>query len=270
MSLYLQEVGLVDAPAIVFIHDYGLSSWMWTSQIETLRADYHLLIPDLPDHGQSSQSIPFSFEDTASQIAKLIQDHTHDGRAHVVAMGTGGLVSIELLRRFPAVVDHAILTGVVVHPMLSGCMANLTMKFVWLFKNHPRFIRWSLQANGIPDQYYDRFAADTIWFTRERYKHIEAVTSRFRLLAGLESVKTPTLVLFTAQEYQFLYKSVKSLVSLMPNASGRMVLKAKRYWNLQVPELFSRTVRSWIENRDLPSELRPFDEIESVVLRRSS
>ncbi len=40
-------------PTILFLHGGGGGRWMWQPQVERL-ADYHLLIPDLPGHGDSS------------------------------------------------------------------------------------------------------------------------------------------------------------------------------------------------------------------------
>ena len=57
MSLFLRESGPVSAPTIVFLHGGGVSGWSWQSQIEAF-PDYHLLVPDLPEHGRSLNKAP--------------------------------------------------------------------------------------------------------------------------------------------------------------------------------------------------------------------
>ena len=58
MSLYVKETGTTSAPTIVLLHG-GVSSWMWQPQIDQL-SEYHLLVPDLPEHGQIVAEKPVS------------------------------------------------------------------------------------------------------------------------------------------------------------------------------------------------------------------
>ena len=79
MSLFIRESGPVSAPTIVFLHGGGVSGWSWQPQIEAF-PDYHLLVPDLPEHGRSLAEAPFTFPDAAARIAGLIRDRGHAGR----------------------------------------------------------------------------------------------------------------------------------------------------------------------------------------------
>ena len=83
------------APAIVFLHGGPLSSRMWQPQIEQL-TDYHLLVPDLPEHGQSRAIPPFALPDAATQVAELIRTKAHAGRAHVVGLSLGAQTTVQL------------------------------------------------------------------------------------------------------------------------------------------------------------------------------
>jgi pimeloyl-ACP methyl ester carboxylesterase len=59
MALYIQESGPATAPTVVFLHGGGGAGWMWQPQIEQL-GDYHCLVPDLPEQGQSVNEKPFT------------------------------------------------------------------------------------------------------------------------------------------------------------------------------------------------------------------
>ena len=96
MSLFVRESGPVSAPTIVFLHGGGVSGWSWQPQIEAF-PDYHLLVPDLPEHGRSLAEAPFTFPDAAARIADLIRDRGHDGRAHVIGLSLGAQTAIQLL-----------------------------------------------------------------------------------------------------------------------------------------------------------------------------
>ena len=48
MPLFTHEIGPSTASTLVFLHGGGGAGWMWQPQIEVLKNDYHLLVPDLP------------------------------------------------------------------------------------------------------------------------------------------------------------------------------------------------------------------------------
>jgi pimeloyl-ACP methyl ester carboxylesterase len=257
MELYTQEFGPDNAPTIVLLHEAGFASWMWNSQIACLSDDYHLLVPDLPEHGQSADIRPFTISDAASRIAHLIRDRSHGGRATVVGMAVGGQVTIELLSQAPDIIERALVSGVTVRPMPHMWLANLAMWLYWPFKNSRRMIQWNLQANDIPDKYLAEFTVDTLSLTHDQYQRINAVSSAFRIPANLDRVDVPTLVLLAAFERNLKLDSAHDLISIMPNAEAYMVADAKPFWNLQLPDLFNQSLRAWITDRELPAPLTP-------------
>lgn len=52
MKLHVEEVGQENSETIIFLHEASLAGWMWKEQVKSFR-DYHLIIPDLPEHGKS-------------------------------------------------------------------------------------------------------------------------------------------------------------------------------------------------------------------------
>ncbi len=54
MSMFVQESGRVGAPPVVLLHGAGASGWMWSKQVPELAQKMHVLVPDLPGHGQSN------------------------------------------------------------------------------------------------------------------------------------------------------------------------------------------------------------------------
>src|SRR3974390_1946208 len=111
MALYAQEFGPAHAPTIIFLHGGGVGGWMWRPQIAQLQAEYHLLVPDLPEHGQSSEVKPMTLQKAAAQWAGWIRVRAHGGRAHVVGLSLGAQTAIELLSQSPDVVERVIASG---------------------------------------------------------------------------------------------------------------------------------------------------------------
>src|SRR5215831_17693879 len=111
VPLHIAESGPADAPSIVFLHGGGVAGWSWRPQVQAFQADYHCLVPDLPGHGQSDSDAPFSMTDAAAQVAELIHQRGHGGRAHIVGLSLGAQVGVALLAVAGRLVDRAVLTG---------------------------------------------------------------------------------------------------------------------------------------------------------------
>ena len=79
-ELYVHESGTLGAPAIVFLHPTAANGGMWEQHMGRL-AGYHCLAPDLPGHGRSNHLPWTSLDDTAQQVAALIEDRIPARRA---------------------------------------------------------------------------------------------------------------------------------------------------------------------------------------------
>jgi pimeloyl-ACP methyl ester carboxylesterase len=71
-KLFFESCGPENAKSIVFLHGGGVGGWMWRKQVEALKADYHCLVPDLPEQGKSTQAGPYTTEGAADSVADLI------------------------------------------------------------------------------------------------------------------------------------------------------------------------------------------------------
>lgn len=270
MSLYVYEQGPESAPSIVFLHGGGGGSWMWQPQFEAL-PELHILAPDLPEHGKSRAIQPFSIQDSAARVAELIRSRAHQGKAHVVGLSEGAQVTLALLALHPELVDHAIVSSALVRPipgaslMGPGLIAGSFKWFVEPFKNADWWVRINMKYSaGVPEKYFPQFKSDFQNLTGESFAHVMVENQRFRLPVGLERVGVPTLVAAGKREYSVMRQSVRDIAAVMPNAKGLLVAHPNKLstaeehnWSLTSPDLFTRMVRAWINNRPLPDELRP-------------
>ena len=102
---------------IVFIHGAFSSRHDWDPVVQRLeQEDFHLLIPDLPAHGDSRDLGAFTVDHSADSIARLIREKAIRGRAHVVGLSLGAIVAINLASRYPEVVQTALVSGYEKYP----------------------------------------------------------------------------------------------------------------------------------------------------------
>ncbi|HVO41263.1 MAG TPA: alpha/beta hydrolase [Aggregatilineales bacterium] len=270
MSLYVAEYGSANVPTIVFLHGGGGAGWMWQPQIERFQ-DYHCLVPDLPEHGRSMEVKLGSAADAAVHIADLIRERTREGRAHVVGLSLGAQVLTALLASAPEVVDHAVINSALVRP-LPGAWMYTPALLAWTFRLTVAPLKWSdgwtrinmNYAAGVPEKYFPQFRQDFRAATATSFGDVMAANQNFRLPQGLDRVTARVLVLVGNRELAAMKESARDLAAAIPHARGGLVVHEAKFstaqehnWNLNAPELFTATVRAWIEDKPLPSAVKP-------------
>ncbi len=87
----------------------------------------------------------------------------------------------------------------------------------------------------------------------------EAVGCFTRELAKLRLPRNggqaPILITAGRQEAFVTQQAAYAMSRAVPFARGALVPSADHFWNLEVPDVFTQTVRAWIENEALPSRL---------------
>jgi pimeloyl-ACP methyl ester carboxylesterase len=257
MPLHVTESGPADSPSIVFLHGGGVGGWSWRPQVEDLQGDYHCIVPDLPEHGQSQDVGPFSMNDAAARVAELIHTRAHGGRAHVVGLSLGAQVGVTLLALAGRLVDHAVLSGALVRPLPGAGLIGPTLRLYDPFKNLAFLVRANQRSLGVPDAYYAEFAADTRQISVDALTHIMKANLNFALPLGLTRLAAPTLVLVGEKEPGLMRRSARELSAAMIGGTAYMVPGMIHNWPLAAPELFNRTVRAWLRDQPLPAELVP-------------
>jgi len=270
MSLYVEEFGSRDRPTIVFLHGGGGAGWMWKPQVEALSPEYHLLVPDLPGQGRSTDAGRFTMASAAEQVAALVSERAPAGRAHVVGLSEGAQVVVELLATSPSIVETAIVSSALVLPMRgSGALSSERM-LRWTYRstmkplrNADWWIRWNMRgAAGVPDQYFGDFRETFRTLSEDGFVDLMSANQSYRLPAGLAAATARVLVVCGAGEYAVMKRSTRAVADALPDARAREVrlpgnlpVAQQHNWNLTAPAVVSAMVRAWIEGTALPDEL---------------
>lgn len=73
LEIFYREAGSADAPTIVLLHGFPTSSHMFRNLIPALADRFHLIAPDYPGFGNSSQPSVGSFEYTFDNLANVME-----------------------------------------------------------------------------------------------------------------------------------------------------------------------------------------------------
>jgi pimeloyl-ACP methyl ester carboxylesterase len=257
MPLSFQEAGPASAPTLLFLHGGGVSGWMWRRQVEAFQADYHCLVPDLPEHGQSQAAGRFTVSSAAAQVAELIHQRAHDGRASLVGLSLGAQVGAALLGLAARLADRALLSGALARPIPG---AGFILPSLWLyapFKNMDALIRANQVYLGVPAEYAADFALDTRRTSTAALARILIANLSFRVPPGLGRLTLPVLVTVGSKEPSVMRRSARELSAAMLGATSAMVQGHGHNWPLSAPALFNRTLHAFLTDSPLPPELVP-------------
>ncbi len=105
MTLHAETAG--HGPQLLFIHGWGMHGGFWNACAQDLRHNFTTTLLDLPGHGYSPYaSKAFSLAALTSGAARLIRERTT-----LIGWSLGGMIALELARRFPHQVARLILVG---------------------------------------------------------------------------------------------------------------------------------------------------------------
>ena len=223
-----------------------------------------MLLPDLPGHGGSASLMPFTIADAAARVARLIKSRAAGGVAHVVGLSEGAQVAVALLASEPDVIDHAIVSSALIHPVphvgtMSPAVWRRTYRLVQPLNRFPWWIRLNMRSNGIPQSYFPQMLDAYATLTPDAFADIMTENQAFRLPAGLAVSASETLVIAGAGEYRVMRDSAREIASALPHGHAYLVrhprgtpLAEQHNWNMTAPGLFTRTVAAWLRDAPLP------------------
>ena len=248
ISLYVHQTGRADAASIVFLHGLGLSGAMWQPQFERL-PDFHCLAPDLPEHGKSADLGPLTLKDASKQVADVIRTYTPNGRAHVVGLSLGGTVAVRMLLDVPEVIDHVMISGTAAR--LDPIFANFNMMMGFLHSD--QLAQLIFMQSNIPQQYHHLVLEGVRTVKPAAFHHFSQEVTQIELP---HQVHVPMLITVGQNETFVVQQAAREMNRTIQGAKGVVVPRVGHIWNLEAPDLFTDTVRSWVTDTPLPPTFR--------------
>jgi len=208
VSLNIFEYGNPHGTPLILIHGGAGGVWTWEETVKHL-GEYRCLLPELPEHGSSQSSGPFSIRATAAQIIQYIRQQIPGGKAHIAGLSVGGQVAIEMLGLAPEAVLSAVVSGALAFPLPGyrlGLYSEAAMTLLyWLgvfpWKKNDAWIRLNMKTmSGMPESSFQAFKRNFQSLTRSGWAHAMSEFYRYRLPEGLETVETPVLLVAGVHE----------------------------------------------------------------------
>ncbi len=256
MNLSLHEAGPADRPAVLLLHGVGTSGWMWRRLVEALDDELHVLVVDLPGHGDSAARAWVSLDDTVAAVAAVVGEHAAEGRAHAVGLSLGGYVATELAARHPDLVPSALVSGVNVLPFPRPRLMRVTGRIMSPLMRTTPLLRANARALGVPPEDFDGYAAAARAMAPGTFLRVGADLLDYRVPEAAATSSSRVLAVAGEREQELIRRSLPVLSAAFPRGAARLVPGAGHAWNGEQPALFAEVVRAHVADGELPAVLR--------------
>ena len=228
-------------PPLLLSHGFGASQAMWRTNLEALGAQRELLTWDLPGHGASGAGGELSQERCIAEMLALL-DLLGAPRAIICGMSLGGYLSLLLCARHPERVAALVLvdTG-------PG------------FRDHAARAAWNTWVAGLADDLDARglsaLRAGPESAGAEHRAGASGLAAAARailsqrdgeVLASLERITAPTLIVVGAQDEQFL-PAAHVMARRIPGAREVTLENAGHAANIEQAAAFNGAVGEFLE-----------------------
>ncbi|KAN0091885.1 alpha/beta-hydrolase [Hyaloscypha variabilis] len=239
---------------IVLIHGACCSGSNWDLVTPYLSSSYHLLIPDLPGHGQSRHITPFSIKQSSRLLAELIRKYALNGKAHVVGHSLGAHIAINLAGSYPELVNAVFVSGFEIYPPTT--FSSFAPYAIWFDQRVQRLVPNSL-ISWLMD-------GTNIQGGESNSSTMELCCQIAPAMVGTTWPSTwPARTLIIAAGKGGIVPSKDhphDAVKLMeigrqsnPETVAFRHPLMRHPWNRQDPELFAETARAWFEGKEIPA-----------------
>lgn len=111
VSLAFNEFGERDRPSLVILHGFFASSRNWRQIAKNLSARYHVLVPDLRNHGDSPHSQVMDYPAMAADI-RFFLDQRGIKKVNLLGHSMGGKVAMWFALNVPEYIERLIIADI--------------------------------------------------------------------------------------------------------------------------------------------------------------
>ena len=215
-------------PAIVFGHSLGFDGEMWAAQVEELSPSHRTLAIDFRGHGKSTSTGPFTLDDLADDVARIL-DRLEIERAAYCGLSLGGMVGMRFALRHPSRAAALVLANTSCEPEEPA-----RRQMFETYNEHARGREPDAQGTALmmslmfsrelvaarPE--VERVFRDKLFRPDrddQRYHAARAVLARPDLCAELASLAIPTLVIGSTGDVAVPFVHARVLAAAIPRAT---------------------------------------------------
>lgn len=249
--LSCQEFGPSGGRPAVFLHPANVGGRIWAGPVAALD-NVRGICPDLPGFGMSA-GIPMKGFDAAADLVAETLVARGTGPVPVIGYSYGSYVALCLALRHPDLVDRLF--------FISGQVTRI--KGAWWMAAVTALFAPFLAGRTARERAFERLgvARGSAWFpddvgdtSARALFRVSAHALRFEAKPVAREISVPVLAVAGAREHPAIRDTIAFFQSEVPLAKARLA-PGGHGWPATAPELFTETMRAFLEGTDLPDGL---------------
>jgi len=220
-------------PTIVLVHGLGGARMTWLPVARKLMGTHHVVMLDLPGHGDSPLPDPFSLEACGDDLATALAKY--DAKQTVlVGLGVGGLVALEALNKKPDAVAGLVLVEAAAKSTMAIPDQQQKMFMQQLDSAYEPFIRMVYGQLARDSTQAVKLRADAMRIEPRNIKSYMRYLLKVDASGALKKIKSPVMVVVSDRRWtkerkwpevaaELGYADVPQIDARRVNGSGYMV-----------------------------------------------
>jgi pimeloyl-ACP methyl ester carboxylesterase/CRP-like cAMP-binding protein len=265
-EVHTAEEGTRHRQKAILIHGWSSSSYAMSPLAALLSQRFSCISVDLPGYGKSP---PLETKTTIPAYAELLVDlieEISDGPVVLVGHSMGGMISLTIAQRHPALVERMVL----ICPTITGRLSNMINLLISPINMVERFGLGQLLVSsverayvgitdrlmrpvsfadrtGITEAEYHRLRADARWPGQGRVRAECFFAMRENDLSGtFHLLEDPALVIWGTEDNTVPLRDAGVIADEWPDADLRFIPKAGHWPHFETPEITRRWVAAYL------------------------
>ena len=254
-SVMVMELGEQNPDVIMLLHGGGLSWWNYRAVAQKLGEQYHVILPVLDGHADSTA--PFTtIEDNAARLISYIDTRFGGQILALCGLSLGGQIAVEMLSQRKNICRYALLESALVKPMkLTAALIGPTFGMSYGLIKQRWFAKMQAAYLGIPKDLFDDYYRDTCAITKTDMIAFLKANSLYTIKPELSETRAKVKIVAGAREQKNILDSAKMLREAIPGSSME-ILSGLRHGDLSLnkPEQYAQILTQWIRGQHNDSE----------------
>jgi 3-oxoadipate enol-lactonase len=232
---------------IVLLPAAATTSRTWRWQSDALAGRFHVVTPELPGHGGVPG--PFTLDRAVAEVGARIDGAP--GPVHLCGLSLSATVAVLTCLARPARVRSLVLSGGIAHPPPALAVQRAVVAAMperLILRLLSRQIAHTITAVPAREraEMVAGCAADFRAIGKRTYRDALRELAHTDLRDRLAQVTVPTLVVCGARDRANI-PGARELAGRIGGAELRIVPDARHLWNLEHPDLFTRTLSDFVD-----------------------
>ncbi len=238
---YLEGGDLTEAPSILFLHGWGISTRPYHEILTLLSQRHHIIAPDLPSFARSKRSDLVESYAQYSEILVSFLDAIAVPKVHLIGHSFGGGIGVTIASFAPQKIQSLVLVGSTGIP--SGSILEVLLRRAIEMPLQISIPKLHLQLVEIPQAFFPNLVSNTGNLIQALFLSLEK-----DLTLLLSQIQAPCLLLWSRKDLTIPLSVAEEFHRRIRHSKLTIVEEGYHEWNLLYPEKFTSIVSEFIDH----------------------